>query len=278
MDVDKLAKPKDKQTKPKDNASKPVATLSLNVYTETFSRSHISFEELADRQVGHTWISLDFEDRKSALQELNLKNPTRRLVRNEGGTSMGFWPLKYRGEAFRPEAERDARYTTDRERARGYTPGAGASRDQAHEGYDSHQILKGSNTLQDQAHERYEPEKSVPGRVEEPDRAHQDDIKISKKYKLTYDQVKSMLGYVDASRNKDYHLRNYNCTTFAIEAVKYAGQTAPSGSFLDICYPNALYKELYQKHKNDKNDKSISVADINPSNHEVTGRDIDVTH
>ena len=166
-----------------------------------------------------------------------------------------FWPLKYREEAFVPERERDARYTTDRERARRYTPGAGASRDRSHDGYDL--------------------EKSVPGRVEEPDRAHQNEIRISKKYKLTYDQVKSMLGYVDSSRNKDYHLRDYNCTTFAVDAVKAAGQTAPSGSFLDICYPNALYKELYQ---NRKNDKRISVEPLTYSHHLETGRDIDVTH
>ena len=80
MDVDKLAKPKDKLakskdkiTKPKDNASETVATLSLNVYTETFSRSQISTDELGGRQVGHTWIALKFKDRKSALRTLSQK-------------------------------------------------------------------------------------------------------------------------------------------------------------------------------------------------------------
>ena len=261
MDVDKLAKPKDKlvkskdkTTKPKDNASETVATLSLNVYTETFSRSQISTDELGGRQVGHTWIALKFKDRKSALRTFNLENPTRTLVEKEGGTSMGFWPLKYREEAFR-QGRRQHPFTTDRERNAGYTPGAGASQDRSHDGYDL--------------------TKSVPGRVEEPDRAYQNKVKISKSYDLTPDQVKSMLGYVNSSRNKDYNLYRYNCTTFAVDAVKAAGQTAPGGSLLSVCFPNALYKELY---RNRKNDARISVTPLKPSYHDVTGRDIDVIH
>lgn len=51
MDYDKLSKPKDKQAK--KDTSKPAATLSLNVYTETFNRSYLSEAEAKNAQVGH---------------------------------------------------------------------------------------------------------------------------------------------------------------------------------------------------------------------------------
>ena len=112
MDYDKLSKPKDKQAK--KDTSKPAATLSLNVYTETLDPRHISCAELKDAQVGHSWISLKFNDPKSAPASLGLQNPTRTLVEKEGETSMGFWPLIHSPEAF--IQDREDYYTTDKER------------------------------------------------------------------------------------------------------------------------------------------------------------------
>ena len=216
MDHDTLQKPKDQK-----DTSKPAATLSLNVYTETFNRSLLSEAELKNAQVGHSWITLKFHDTKVCTHIPWSSNPTRPLVEREGGTSMGFWPLLETPDAF--TQRRESYHTTDEEREHGYTPGAGASQDPAHRGFAF--------------------DKSVPGRVEEPDRAHQKDIKIRKEYDLTYGQVDALLKYVNESRNKDYNLYRYNCTTFAVEAVKAAGQTAPSGAVLGVCYPNALYQE-----------------------------------
>lgn len=257
----KLSKPKDRPSKTKKDASKKAATLSLNVFTETRIRSQILPGELMDGQVGHTWISLKFDNPKSAVTSLDLDNPTRTLVEKEGETSMGFWPLKYRPNAFIQENKRALYYTTDEERTLGYTPGAGASRDKSHSG------CRGQSLPW--------KVKNIPGRVEEPDRAHQDEVKVKKEYDLTYEQVKAMLGYVNSSRNKDYHLYNYNCTTFAVEAVKAAGQTASNCSSSGICLPNALYKELYQDHKRDK---QIYVTPLQPSDHPSTGRKMDVSH
>ena len=167
---------------------------------------------------------------------------------------MGFWPLKFRPEAFITQG-RDYRFTTDQERNSGCTPGAGASQDTSHSGFSF--------------------EKSVPGRVEEPDRAHSNDLKIRKEYDLTQSQVDSMLKYINQSRNKNYNLYHYNCTTFAVESVKATGQTAPIGSKYGICFPNALYKELYQ---NRKTDKRIFIKELSPSLHPETGREIDRIH
>lgn len=240
------------EQKSNNKNNEKVATLSLNVFTETFSRSEITRDELKDGQVGHTWISLKFYNPKSALKYLD--NPTRTLVKKEGKTSMGFWPLKYRPEAFITQG-RDHRFTTNQERDSGCTPGAGASQDTSHSGFSF--------------------EKSVPGRVEEPDRVHQKEIKIKKEYDLTHEQVKSMMKYVNKSRNNDYNLYHYNCTTFAVESVKAAGQTAPSGSKYGICFPNVLYKELYQ---NSKRDKRIIVEPFDTKPHSETGRLTDVMH
>ena len=166
---------------------------------------------------------------------------------------MGFWPLLETPDAF--TQRRESYHTTDEEREHGYTPGAGASQDPAHRGFAF--------------------DKSVPGRVEEPDRAHQKDIKIRKEYDLTYGQVDALLKYVNESRNKDYNLYRYNCTTFAVEAVKAAGQTAPSGSFLGVCFPNALYKELYQ---NRQQDERIIVTKLAPSRDPDSGGKRDIRH
>ena len=84
-----------------------------------------------------------------------------------------------------------------------------------------------------------------------------------------------MLKYVNESRNKDYNLYRYNCTTFAVEAVKAAGQTAPSGSFLGVCFPNALYKELYQ---NRQQDERIIVTKLAPSRDPDSGGKRDIRH
>lgn len=108
-----------------------IAKLSLNVYTETLNRSDITLDELKDAQVGHTWISLKFNNPMSAPASLG--NPTYDLIRR-GGTSMGFWPLIYRPDAFIAQ-RRISSYIMDQERAIGCTPGAGASLNPSHSGF-----------------------------------------------------------------------------------------------------------------------------------------------
>ena len=216
---------KDTPSQTQFDSNEKVAKLSINVFTETANRSDITLDELKDAQVGHSWISLIFNDPASVPPSLS--EPTRTLLKNKEGTSMGFWPLVYHPNAF---AQRRAHYyTSDRERAFGCTPGAGASQNPSHTGFSFW--------------------KSVPGRVEEPDKAHSEDVKIRKEYELTYSQVRTMMRYIDRNRNRDYNLYHYNCTTFAVESVKAAGQNAPSGSSFGMCFPNALYKELYQDSK-----------------------------
>jgi hypothetical protein len=102
------------------------------------------------------------------------------------------------------------------------------------------------------------PLKNVPGRVEEPDTAHTP--KGTKEYDLTQAQVGSLISYVNSKRSANYNLYTFNCTTFAVESIRSAGQVAPSGSSWGICLPNALYKDLYQMKK--RGDKSVTVAPL----------------
>ena len=64
---------------------------------------------------------------------------------------------------------------------------------------------------------------------------------------MTLGQVHSLAAYADRKRDAGYSLDNFNCTTFAVGAVRATGHDAPSGKDLQgRTYPNALYKELYK--------------------------------
>jgi hypothetical protein len=207
----------------------PVAKLKLHADTETTNRSNLSFKELNEARVGHSWVSLEYTDRKKIPKSIS--EPTQGLLKS-GSTAFGFWPLVTRASDFTTEEQQRI--------DRGQTPGAGASNNPAHRGFSMN------------------PLKNVPGRVEEPDTAHTP--KGTKEYNLTQTQVASLISYVNSKRSANYNLYTFNCTTFAVESIRNAGQVAPSGSSWGICLPNALYKDLYQMKK--RADKSVTVAPL----------------
>ena len=71
---------KDDELEVQSSNNEKVATLSLNIFTETFNRSDITRDELKDAQVGHTWISLKYNDPK--LTPKSLGHPTYDLVQH----------------------------------------------------------------------------------------------------------------------------------------------------------------------------------------------------
>ncbi|WP_199328562.1 eCIS core domain-containing protein [Anabaena azotica] len=213
--------------------SKPVAKLKLHADTETVNRSDLTLQELIkEARVGHSWISLEYTNKKQIPPTIG--EPTQTLLKS-GSTAFGFWPLVNRASNF--SAEEQSRID------QGQTPGAGASTNPMHTGFSLN------------------PFKNVPGRVEEPDTAHTP--KGTKEYNLTQIEVGSLLNYVNSKRNAKYNLYSFNCTTFAVEAVRSAGKAAPSGSLWGICLPNALYKDIYQMYK--AGDKSVTVAPLEPN-------------
>lgn len=207
----------------------PVAKLKLHADTETTNRSNLSFKELNEARVGHSWVSLEYTDRKKIPKSIS--EPTQGLLKS-GSTAFGFWPLVTRASDFTTEEQQRI--------DRGQTPGAGASNNPAHRGFSMN------------------PLKNVPGRVEEPDTVHTP--KGTKEYNLTQTQVASLISYVNSKRSANYNLYTFNCTTFAVESIRSAGQVAPSGSSWGVCLPNALYKDLYQMKK--RADKSVTVAPL----------------
>jgi hypothetical protein len=207
----------------------PVAKLKLHADTETTNRSNLGFKELYEARVGHSWVSLEYTDRKKIPKSIS--EPTQGLLKS-GSTAFGFWPLVTRAGDFTTEEQQRIDH--------GQTPGAGASNNPAHRGFSMN------------------PLKNVPGRVEEPDTAHTP--KGTKEYDLTQAQVGSLISYVNSKRSANYNLYTFNCTTFAVESIRSAGQVAPSGSSWGICLPNALYKDLYQMKK--RGDKSVTVAPL----------------
>ncbi len=208
-----------------------VAKLKLHADTETVDRTKLSLGELLSAQVGHTWISMTYND--PATIPADMAEPKRSLI-EAGYGSWGFWPLINRtGDHTYPEQSQkmvDA----------GLTPGAGTSDNPEHIGFSKN------------------PFKWVPGRVEEPDMAHQP--KGSIEYDLTQTQVDSLMNYIDTKRNANYNLYSFNCTTFGVDAVKAAGKSAPSGSMMGICLPNALYKDMYEQSQ--AGDKSVTLAPL----------------
>jgi len=208
---------------PAPTTGTPVAELGIHADTETADRTVLTRRELQNAQVGHSWITLKYKDPSKVPDSVG--SPTKNLLKG-GGTAMGFWPLIRRARQWNADGS-----ATDPDMAarlaRGETPGAGASSNPAHTGFSLN------------------PFKSVPGRVEEPDDAHS--AKGSKTYELTQPQVDSLMTYVNASRNKNYNLYSYNCTTFAVQAVNASGHTAPSGAkFGLVALPNQLYKDILQ--------------------------------
>jgi hypothetical protein len=205
----------------------PVAELDLNADVETVDRTDITLQELKNANVGHAWITLRYLDPAAVPGTLDLL--TRNLLTKNGAAPMGFWPLIHRSVEWTPGTTH-AKVIQDRLKE-GYTPGAGASANRTHTGFS------------------FNPMTSVPGRVEEPDTAHAP--KGTKTYTLSQPKVDSLMQWVGTKRNAAYNLYNFNCTSFAVGAVRAAQCEPPSAtlsgmSMTGVTLPNALYKSILE--------------------------------
>ena len=214
-------------------AKKEVAKLMIHSDTETVDRSKLSLPELMAARVGHSWCSLEYNDPTQVPD--TVAEPTKSLI-EMGYESFGFWPLINRtGDNTYPE---QAQERVDM----GITPGSGTSNDVSHRGFSKNPF----NAW-------------VPGCVEEPDMSHAP--KATKAYDLNQEEVNKVLGYMNSKRNAAYSLYKFNCTTFAVDAVKAAGKNAPGGdNFMGVCLPNALYSDLYDMQQD--GDSSVTTAPL----------------
>ena len=227
----------------------PVADVYLNVDTESESRSHMNFKEMAiDGSVGHTWLSIKPIGGQLPADLTAMVQPqTRALVDAHGETAMGFWPIMMRQQAttgkFLNTEERRANFDkNERLRAemdirqdKGFTHGSGTIMSEQAPQYDLHHVITGRDT---------------DGRVEEPDDAHTP--KGRKIYRITRKQFREIYRYIDAHRTHKYNLYTYNCTTFAAHALRAAGlSVAMSGMTMPTSLYEAMYKEAkaYEKAK-----------------------------
>ncbi|MDJ1173082.1 hypothetical protein [Roseofilum capinflatum] len=207
----------------------PVATLKLCADVETADRSRLGLTDLAKANVGHTFLKLSYNNPTDVPDAM--RQPTKRLLQSPTGSSFGFYPLIYRASTWT--------YDSTARMKRLETPGSGTSLDRRHTGFSLN------------------PKKWVPGRVEEPDVAHAS--KGEKSYALTQPEVDGLMEYVEAKKDAKYNLFKYNCTNFAVEAVKSIGKSAPSGAgqYGEIMLPNSLYKNLLALSKDGDTDVTL---------------------
>ena len=89
------------------------------------------------------------------------------------------------------------------------------------------------------------PLESVPGRLNDPD-PHRGDASHQVEFPITLGQLLAVYDYAMEHRSAEYNLYTYNCTTFAVEALRAANVAAPSGDVLGVDFPNALAEKLVQ--------------------------------
>ncbi len=220
----------------------PVADVYLNVDTESKSRSHMTFGELMDSNVGHTWLTIKPLGGQLPADLNEMVQPqTRTLVEAHGETAMGFWPVSVRhqrteGKKISEEKAQENAYENARlkaelalRNAKGFTGGSGTITREEAPNYEMHSTMIGKDTA---------------GRVEEPDDAHTP--KGRKIYRITRKQFRNMYRYIDAHRNHKYNLYSYNCTTFAAHALQAADQNVPMEG---MTMPTSLYEAMYKEAK-----------------------------
>jgi hypothetical protein len=81
----------------------------------------------------------------------------------------------------------------------------------------------------------------------QPDDRHQ--AKAQKSYRVTDEAVTQVGNFAEQSKGRDYHMGGYNCTSFALGAIKAAGHTPPPGKLRGIHQPNKLYRSLHRLGK-----------------------------
>jgi hypothetical protein len=108
--------------------------------------------------------------------------------------------------------------------------------------------------------------RDLPGKLKEPEQPRMLELqKASKTYLVTeVRQAQTLLGYIQRHRRHPFNHMKYNCTDFAVGAVRAAGFTPPGDvvSRARITSPNLLYARIWQRMKED--DASTWTAELPP--------------
>lgn len=234
-----------------------VADVFINVDTESQSRSNLGLMDLTQMNVGHTWLTVKPRDHylPADLTEFLLQSPygqnTVNLMRAKGETALGFWPLQNRDAKWAKEIAQKERQVNraaeGEEKSALQTELAQMRIDQAVSLARRELRKKKGFTLgTGDADQQHGTVFKTQGRVEEPDDEHKP--KGRKRYSLTRLQFKELFNYINSKRNAEYGLKDYNCTTFAAEAVKAAGHSV-GGTTNKIHLPTAMYRYFYKEAK-----------------------------
>ena len=107
----------------------------------------------------------------------------------------------------------------------------------------------------------------IPGTVVEPD--NQFPAKGWESYTLTVKQLEAFYGFVASHRSAPYSVYLFNCTTFALKAVKAAGHSPPTGSdFNPVAMPNHVYAAIAADRDNGSKDGVAGTSPLDPSESE----------
>jgi hypothetical protein len=185
--------------------------------------------------VGHSWVSVYYDidhspPSQDQVDELDLLPYSKNRLLRENAVPIGFWPLHtMRFASAEEESQKKASYTA--RVLRGKTPGGGRTLASGHTGFSTN-ILHAW----------------VPGRVEEPDKGHEGGLPDeSRAYPVTQAQLRSASNYINSHRDGTYSaygIRGENCTSFAINVLKAAGQSPPDASRLGVSTPDILAKNV----------------------------------
>lgn len=226
--------------------AQPIVEVFLNVDTDRVENEPVNYDSMnkedkktyavsrgslnEKREVGHTWLTIRAAGPLPEDVNQQIKGTrTGMLLNSLGETAIGFWPQKFTNLFYLNDNNELAMNPISKARTDlGYSYGGGGSTNANANGY-----RKIHN---------------VPGKTEEPDDAHKP--RARQRFALNKDQFLKLHNYAQGKKDHFYNLETYNCTTFATHALQHAGFDV-SGTYANICYPAAMYRELYAKAKAD---------------------------
>jgi Domain of unknown function (DUF4157) len=118
----------------------------------------------------------------------------------------------------------------------------------------------------------------LPGKVMVPDGMASGGSRINKDYAITRSsQLMGLSNYIGANKNHKYSLFRYNCTDFALGAVKAAGLQPPGGvtNAVGAVSPTLVYKQLYKSSV--MGDKTVKQTQLKNAQNKA-GQRYDIAH
>ncbi|MEO1589681.1 MAG: DUF4157 domain-containing protein [Cyanobacteria bacterium J06632_22] len=268
----------------------PVA--KLHMHADLDAPGMPILEQLSKGEVGHAWVSLEWNDPDMVPEDLPAAH-RKQLV--NGRDPFGFWPKKFEWNDYSDLSEEDLAATLTKGANIDYSEWVDEvkspefkTRYEAWYGHapdenDLAEFLKArkdeitknlaenfqtasqwggfhSRAADSVGYSQNPFDSYVPGQVLHPDYIH--DAKATQTYDLTRNEVNSVLQYAESKQDADYSVFFYNCTTFAKEAVKAAGQKPPKAGVGSVCYPDKLYKSIKSNFDKGRGTTELEVDDI----------------